>query len=132
MAVGGHGRGKLDDHHERILIVALEGQRLAVSSPDFFHNQIGVQLDAHAAGGFHGLEIDFGGGGNRLSDSVKGGGDVVVLGKEIHGPGSLRVERRGSTRQEDQRNEEKCSGNSTAKGHRTPFDCLQFCTNVHL
>jgi len=34
----------------------------AVGSFDLFHNQIRVQLDAHAAGGFHGLEIDSCGG----------------------------------------------------------------------
>jgi len=55
-----------------------------------------------------------------------------VFGEEIRGPGSLGLERGGSARQQDQRTEDKCTRNSLAKGHRTPFKYLQFCTNVHL
>src|SRR6266446_4733672 len=30
--------------------------------------------------------------------------------------------------QKDQREDKNWTGNSSAKGHRTPFKCLQFCT----
>jgi hypothetical protein len=86
VAVGGDGRSELDDDDERILIVALEGQRLAVGAFDFFDNQIRVQLDAHTAGGFHGLEINFCGCGNRLPDGIQGSGDIVVFSEESRGP----------------------------------------------
>ena len=59
MAVGGDGRGQLCDNDKRVLTVTLKGERLAVGSFYLFNDQIGMQLDAHAAGSFDGLEIDF-------------------------------------------------------------------------
>ena len=59
MAVGGDGRGQLCDNDKRVLTVALESEGLAVGPFYVFHDQIGMQLHAHAAGGLDGFEIDF-------------------------------------------------------------------------
>src|SRR6266403_39423 len=85
-----------------------------------------------SGGAFHGLEINFCRRRNRLSNSIQRRGHVVVFGEEILGPGSLRLERRGSARQKNQRKDEKCTRSFSAKGHRTPFNNPQFCTNIHL
>ena len=119
MAVGGDRCSELDDHDEWILIVALESERLAIGAFHFLDNEIGVQLDAHAAGGFHGLEVNFCGGGNGLPDGVQGRGDIVVRGEETCGAGNLRMERHGGTKA--QGNEKQGSKEHSAAGHRTPF-----------
>jgi len=130
MTVGGDGRGELDDKEEAVAVVTLERNGLAVGTLHFFDDQVGVQFDADAAGSFNGFEVDLGNRGNGLTDSVDGGGDVVMVGQKRGGAGSLGVQRRGGTREAKQRNEEKCSRNSRTQGHRTPFRCIQFCTNV--
>ncbi len=66
-----HRRWKLHDKKKGILIVAQEAERLAVRALDVFYNQIRMEFDAHAAGGFRGLEIDFCDGGDGLTDSVQ-------------------------------------------------------------
>jgi len=70
MAVGSHGREKLNVNEERVLIVSFKGERLALRALDFLDNQVGMKLNAHVARGFRGGEIDFGGGGKRLADGV--------------------------------------------------------------
>jgi hypothetical protein len=84
-----------------------------------------MQFDAHAAGGFHGFEIDFGDSGDGLADGVERSGDVVMIGKERSGAGRLRVKRRRKEHKEAQANQKKRVSNyySTA-GHRTPFNSM--------
>src|SRR5258708_11690955 len=132
MTGGGYGRGKVGNQDEGVLIVALEGERVAVTAFYFFHNQIGVELDADGAGSFDCFEIDFCGGGDRLSNGVQSRGNVVVVRKKIRRLRNLGAEGRGEAAQKDQQEDKNRTGNSSAKGHRTPVTCLQFCTNVHL
>jgi len=70
VAVGGHGRGQLDDNEERVLIVALEASGLP-SVLSLLSQSDSVQLDAHTAGSFHGLEINFCGRRDRLPNGVQ-------------------------------------------------------------
>src|SRR5260370_29743520 len=120
----------MGDQDQGVLIVTLKGERLAVRSFYFFHNQIGVELDADGAGSFDRFEINFRGGGDRLSNGVHSRGNIVVVRKEIRRLRNLGAKRSGEATQKDQREDKNWTGNSSAKGHRTPFKCLQFCTNV--
>jgi len=95
MAVRGHRAGKLRDDDQRILVVALKSQRLAIRAFYFLHDEVWMQLDAHAAGGFHGFEINLRRGGKGLANSVQRRGDVVVVGEKSYGPRRLGMERRG-------------------------------------
>jgi hypothetical protein len=70
MTAGGDWGGQLDDKEETVAVVALERQGLAVVTFDFFDDEVRVQLDADAAGGFHGLEVDLCGSGDGLPDGV--------------------------------------------------------------
>src|SRR5260370_2525374 len=83
MTGGGYGRGQVGDQDKGVLIVTLEGERLAVRAFYFFHNQIVVELDADGAGSFDRFEIDFCGGGDRLSNCVPSRGNVVMVRKKI-------------------------------------------------
>src|SRR5260370_17599898 len=95
MTGGGYGRGQVGDQDEGVLIVALEGERLAVRTFYFFHNQIGVELDADGAGSFDRFEIDFCGGGDRLSNGVQSRGNVVMSRKKIRRRRNLGAKRGG-------------------------------------
>src|SRR5258708_36820245 len=128
MACGGYGCGQVGNQDEGVLIVTLDGERLAVRAFYFFHNQIGVELDADGAGSFVRFEIDFCGGGDRLSNGVQSRRNVVVVRKKIRRLRNLGAKRSGEATQKDQREDKNWTGNSSAKGHRTPFKCLQFCT----
>src|SRR5258707_5387178 len=97
-----YGRGQGSDQDEGFLIVALEGERLAVRAFYFFHNQIGVELDADGAGSFDRFEIDFCGGGDRLSNGVQSRGDVVMVRKTLARLPNLGAERRVEAPQQDQ------------------------------
>src|SRR4029077_14720170 len=132
VAVGGDGSGQVCDEDERVLIVTLKDEWLAVRAFDFFYNQIGVKLDANGAGSFKGFEINFCSGGNGLTDGVESGGNVVVIGEEIRGQRELGAERRGGATQKEQREHNDRTGKSSAKGHRTPFKCIQSYGHVHL
>jgi len=58
LAVGGDGRGQLDDHDEGFYCRA-EGKRRAVGSFYLFYDQIGVQLKRTMLGASIALLIDF-------------------------------------------------------------------------
>jgi len=103
MTGGGYRRGQVGNQDEGVLIVALEGERLAVRAFYFFHNQIGVELDADGAGSFDRFEIDFCGGGDRLSNGVQSRGNVVMVRKKIRRLRNLGAEGRGEAAQKDQR-----------------------------
>src|SRR5260370_40282955 len=103
MTGGGYGRGQVGDQDKGVLIVTLEGERLAVRAFYFFHNQIGVELDADGAGSFDRFEIDFCGGGERLSNGVQSRGNVVVGRKQIRTLRSGGREGRGASAYKERR-----------------------------
>ena len=54
-----------------------------------------MQFDADVAGRFRWTEVYFGDSRKALAATVDGGADIVMLGEEIGGAGSLRTKRCG-------------------------------------
>src|SRR5260370_1714843 len=117
MTGGGYGRGQVGDQDKGVLIVTLEGERLAVRAFYFFHNQIVVELDADGAGSFDRFEIDFCGGGERLSNGVQSRGNVVVVRKKIRRLRNLGAHGRGEPASQTQPANKNRPANSSTNGH---------------
>src|SRR5260370_24811404 len=117
MTGGGYGRGQVGDQDKGVLIVTLEGERLAVRAFYFFHNQIVVELDADGAGSFDRFEIDFCGGGERLSNGVQSRGNVVVVRKKIRRLRNLGAEGRCEPAYKEQHHDKNPTGHYSTKGH---------------